>query len=114
MLTLLKWLSIRFNRGKYNRYITYQNPTDAVTSGSKSRTWSTAFTGWAKLNQSTGNASEESGQRTGELTQKWLMPYNPSVRVDGRFYDEEANYYYVTGINEIEFRVELELQTVRR
>ena len=105
---------MRFNRGSYNRYLTYANPTDTVTSGSKSRTYATVFTGWGKIENAGSDTDLESKKRTTALDLTWLMPYNSAILVDGRFTDEDSKSHYVTGIEELYFRTELRVKTIQR
>lgn len=105
-----------YQPGKYNRYITFQTPTDVNTKGSLSRTWATTFTGWAKKVEKTGSSPEEAGKRTTISRSTWEFPYNPAIVKDGRFYEGNATtaYYYVVNVQETQYQTELMVEAELR
>ena len=109
-----------YNIGLYNRYITFQTPTDVNTKGSLTRTWTTVFTGYAmkedSMRTSASNTSEENGNRTTLNKEVWKFPYNEGITKDGRFYEGNAptKYYYVVGLVESDYQTEMTVQTELR
>ncbi len=105
-----------YNPDKYNRFITFETPTDVNTKGSITRTWATVFTGYAKKIEKSGNSEEEAGKRTTVSGSDWEFPYNEGLVKDGRFSEGNAtsSYYYVTNIMETEYQREHTVQTELR
>jgi head-tail adaptor len=103
-----------FNIGKYNRYVTFETPTDSVsTSGSKgSRTWTQTFSSYAMKEDLAGDSKDESGRRITESNSCWYFPYNSAIVKDGRFYEGNATstYYYVVDVQEIDYQREMKVE----
>ncbi len=100
-----------FNAGKYNRYVTFQTPTDVNTKGSLSRTWADTFTSYCEKIRENSDTNEESQKRTTLSKGKWLFPYNDAIVKDGRFYEANAStrYYYVVGVSENIYQTQMEV-----
>ena len=92
----------------YNRFITFQTPTDVNTEGSVTQTWATSFTCWAKKESRGGVTEGESGKRTTTTKETWKWQYNSATTKDGRFFENSAatSYYYVTNVTENDYQVE--------
>lgn len=97
------------SRGRYNRYVTFQTPTDVNTKGSLSRTWPTTFTSYANKETEVSNTSDAMEKRTTESKSVWKFPYNEAIVRDGRFYENNATskYYYVVGVSENDYQTEI-------
>jgi len=105
-----------YNIGLYNRYITFQTPTDVNTKGSLTRTWTTVFTGYAMKEDETSSTSEENGVRRTLSKSTWKFPYNEGILRDGRFFEGNATdkYYYVVGLIESDYQTEMTIEAELR
>jgi head-tail adaptor len=97
------------SRGRYNRYVQFQTPTDTNTKGSVSKTWANTFTSYANKEMETSSTSDAMEKRTTESKGTWKFPYNSAIVRDGRFYELNAatKYYYVVGVSENEYQTEM-------
>ena len=106
---------MNFNAGFYNRYVTFQTPTDVNTKGSLTRTWASTFTSYAQKEgnqqgrKESSDSMEEAGKRTTISKSTWRFPYNSAIVKDGRFYEGNATtlYYYVVGVSENKYQTEM-------
>lgn len=104
------------SRGRYNRYVQFQTPTDANTEGSLSRTWANTFTSYALKADEQSNTGEEAGRRTTLSRNTWHFPYNESIVRDGRFWETNATskIYYVVGVSEMEYQTDMVVEAELR
>lgn len=106
-----------FNRGKFNRYVLFYVPTDAVSaSGSKSTTDTLTFYSYASKEEMSGNTDETSGKRRSTNHSTWCFPYNEAIVIDGYFVEQNKpnDKYYVVDIKETIYQTETEVKAVLR
>ena len=107
---------MNFNLNKFNRYVTFQTPTDTNTKGSVSRSWADTFSSYAQMADDRSGTSEITGARITENKSTWKFPYNSAIVKDGRFYEGNATtlYYYVVGVSETIYQTEMTVEAELR